>query len=59
MDDFILNFKKEILTISNSRLSMFGPRILSINQDKLPANINVFEGLDEFKLRFLSPKVFA
>ena len=59
MDDFILNFKKEILTISNSRLSMFGPRTLSINQDKLPANINVFEGLDEFKLRFLSPKVFA
>ena len=59
MDDFILNFEKEILNPSDSHLSLFGPRTKSINQNKLPPNITVFDGLDEFKVRYLSNKVFA
>tara|TARA_B100000767_G_C19778143_1_gene543975 strand:+ start:157 stop:1080 length:924 start_codon:yes stop_codon:yes gene_type:complete len=59
IDDFLLNFEKEILDLSNSRLSMFGPRVQSTNRNKLPSKITIFEKLDEFKVRYLSTKVFA
>ena len=59
MDDFISNFEQQILSISDSRLSMFGPRTVDLNKEKLPDKIVVFEGLEEFKHRFLEPTVFA
>ena len=59
MDDFISNFEQQILNISHSRLSMFGPRTVDLRQEKLPEKIVVFKGLDEFKHRFLEPTVFA
>ncbi len=59
MDDYITNFEHQILNISDSRLSMFGPRTVDLNQEKLPEKIVVFKGLEEFKHRFLEPTVFA
>ena len=59
MDDFISNFEQQILNISHSRLSMFGPRTVDLRQEKLPEKIVVFKGIDEFKHRFLEPTVFA
>lgn len=59
MDGFITNFEHQILNISDSRLSMFGPRTVDLNQEKLPDKILVFKGLEEFKHRFLEPTVFA
>ena len=55
--DFISNFEQQILSISDSRLSMFGPRTVDLKKEKLPDKIVVFEGLEEFKHRFLEPTV--
>ena len=55
--DFISNFEQQILSISDSRLSMFGPKTVDLNKEKLPDKIVVFEGLEEFKHRFLEPTV--
>jgi len=55
--DFISNFDEEILKICNSRLSMFGPRTVDLDHEKLPEKVVVFKGLEEFKHRFLDPTV--
>ena len=55
--DFISNFDQQIIKTSDSRLSIFGPRIDDLDPEQLPDRIVAFKGLEEFKHRFLEPTV--
>lgn len=53
--DFIADFDQQILKISDSRLSIFGPRTDDLDPEQLPDRIIAFKSLEEFKHRFLEP----
>ena len=55
--DFISNFEQQIIKTSDSRLSIFGPRIDDLDPEQLPDRIVAFKDLEEFKHRFLEPTV--
>ena len=55
--DFISNFEQQIIKTSDSRLSIFGPRIDDLDPEQLPDRILAFKGLEEFKHRFLEPTI--
>ena len=55
--DFISNFDQQIIKTSDSRLSIFGPRIDDLDPEQLPDRIVAFKDLEEFKHRFLEPTV--
>jgi len=55
--DFISNFDQQIIKTSDSRLSIFGPRIDDLDPEQLPDRILAFKSLEEFKHRFLEPTV--
>jgi len=57
--DFISNFDQQIIKTSDSRLSIFGPRIDDLDPEQLPDRIVAFKGLEEFKHRFLEPTVIV
>jgi len=55
--DFISNFDQQIIKTSDSRLSIFGPRIDDLDPEQLPDRIVAFKDLEEFKHRFLEPTI--
>ena len=55
--DFISNFEQQIIKTSDSRLSIFGPRIDDLDPEQLPDRILAFKDLEEFKHRFLEPTI--
>ena len=55
--DFISNFDQQIIKTSDSRLSIFGPRIDDLDPEQLPDRILAFKDLEEFKHRFLEPTI--
>ena len=55
--DFISNFEQQIIKTSDSRLSIFGPRIDDLDPEQLPDRILAFKDLEGFKHRFLEPTI--
>ena len=55
--NFISNFEQQIIKTSDSRLSIFGPRIDDLDPEQLPDRILAFKDLEEFKHRFLEPTI--
>ena len=55
--NFISNFEQQIIKTSDSRLSIFGPRIDDLDPEQLPDRILAFKDLEGFKHRFLEPTI--
>ena len=59
IDDYLLNFYNSILKETSSKLLIFGPQQVQIDQAKLPQKIELFKSVDAFRVSYFNENIFV
>ena len=59
IDEYLLNFYNSILKETSSKLLIFGPQQVQIEQSKLPQKIEVFKSVDAFRVSYFNENIFV